>query len=174
MLSLPDAPQSAGFELQQLREQHNEILRLKVMGMTQKDIAAQLGVTPMMVNYTLNSELGREKMAHLQDAADLEAIDVSEEIQVAAQKAVKLQHEIISGKHPLATLKLRSDAAKDMLDRAGHSKITKIEGRFSHGYLGEIGVKMIKERAREIGLATGDIIEIAAEESEQLSLLEDS
>lgn len=158
---LPDMPRVRKYQLTELRERHKEILRQKMLGASNTDIAENLGITSIAVGYTLHGELAQEQMRDMQQIADIDTVDVAHEIKIQAPKAVRLLSEIIDGSHPDASISLRMRAATEILDRAGHGKVTKVEGRFAHGYMDQQGLDLIRARAREIGLATGNIVEVS-------------
>lgn len=157
-----DMPKSVAYELPELKAQHHEILRLKLQGMKNVDIAKQLGVTTAMVAYTVNGELGREHLETLSLAADVDSIDVAREIRDASRHAIQFLGKAVRGQVSGLTEKDRLLASQDMLDRAGHGKIQRVHARFD-GYLSVMDE--FKARAREVG-----IIDTSATSVEQVGL----
>lgn len=131
-------------------ERHREIIRLKHKGLDTTDIAAILNLSDRSVKYCLATDMAKKELEDLAILSDSEAIDVNREIQVAAQEAVLYAKEVVNGTVEGISPTIRLKASQDMLDRAGHGKITKVQGRVDHGYAGEIGIKLILERAQEI------------------------
>ena len=177
-MDFPNMPsRKVSNELQTLKSRHNEILRRTALGQSRKDIAADLGVTTQTVSNTTGSQLGQVKLAELNGDKDLETIDITREIKALVPEAVKLLHSTIEGHvpdHPTKVTNvnpgLRVKAATELMDRAGFGKISKVEGRFDHGYAGEVGLRVMKDRAREIGLLDDNPrVEIDAEATEVVS-----
>ena len=138
---------------------HYEILRLASLGMKPGDIAAQQGVTKREVNGVIGSELGRAELARLNDLADVECVDVMQEIKAIAPAAVELHKRIIDGTED-ASVALRAKVAGEILDRAGYGRTSKID--VNKHYFGEVSLNVIKERAVALGLTRGNVIDVEA------------
>ena len=133
--------------IKELRERHNEVLRLIALGLENKDIAQHLGVTPQMVCNVRNSRVGRVKLKELSEDRDEETADIAETIKALAPMAVSVLDEVMSSPDsPAAT---RVNAAKDLLDRAGHGSVKRVSlnGRIEHR-LSEDQIEDMKERAK--------------------------
>ena len=144
------------YQIEQMWDLHHEVVRLALIGMKSVDIADHLGVSPVMVSYTLRSPIVQEKMNQLQACRDLDAVDVSAEIKALAPKAVKIMEEMMDCDLPNVRLK----AATDILDRAGHAAIKTIRTELS-GHLTVEEIQEIKDRAKDIGLMVFDTAEQA-------------
>lgn len=138
------------YQIEQMWELHHEVCRLALIGMKQIDIANHLGVSPVMVSYTLRSPLVQRQLNHLKAVRDLEAIDVSKEIQELAPRAVKVLEELMENELPNIKLK----AATDVLDRAGHAAVRTLRTENIHAHFTADEISDIKKRAREVGLLT--------------------
>lgn len=138
------------YQIEQMWELHHEVCRLALIGMKQIDIANHLGVSPVMVSYTLRSPIVQRQLNQLKAVRDLEAIDVSKEIQELAPRAVKVLEELMENELPNIKLK----AATDVLDRAGHAAVRTLRTENIHAHFTADEISDIKKRAREVGLLT--------------------
>jgi len=129
-------------------EVHHEVVRLALIGMRQVDIAEHLGVSPVMVSYTLRSPIVREQLKNMSSARDIDAIDISAEIRALAPKAVEVLEELMDNDLPNIKLK----AAQDVLDRAGFAAVKTIKTENVHAHFTADEIMEIKGRARDIGL----------------------
>lgn len=116
--SMPPSAQSGTYQLKKLREIHHNILRLTAAGMKQVDIARALGVTNMMVNYTINSDLGQQKLAVLRGEADNSTIDLVSEMKEISPLALAVLEEIMLS--PGAKDSDKINAAEKVLNGAGY------------------------------------------------------
>lgn len=138
------------YSLQQTWDIHHEIMRLSLVGMKHRDIAAYLGITAQMVSYTLNSPLVRDKMANMAAARDIEAVDVAKEIRDLAPKALRVLEDVLDSDSCREADKIR--AATDILDRAGHAAIRTVRTENVHAHFTKEELEDIKQRARDMGL----------------------
>lgn len=147
------------YQVEQMWELHHEVCRLALIGMKQVDIATHLGVSPVMVSYTLRSPIVQRQLNQLKAVRDIDAIDVSKEIQDLAPRAVKVLDELMDSDLPNIKLK----AATDILDRAGHAAVRTLRTENIHAHFTADEISDIKKRAREVGLLTDAIYENDAE-----------
>jgi predicted transcriptional regulator len=143
------------YTIQNIWNQHHEIMRLAVMGLKQVEIARKLGVSEVMVSYTLNSPIVKRKLDIMQGARDINAVDVAKEIHRLAPKAIAKLDELLDSQVEAIAFK----ASVDILDRAGHGAIKK-EMSLS-GHLTKDDIDEIKNRAKEIGLCK--VIDISSQ-----------
>lgn len=151
------------YEISRMWEVHHEIVRLASCGAKQVDIAAILNVTPEMVSYTLNSSIVKRQLDLLRAARDVESIDIAKRIQEIALVAVEKMAELVGQDENKA---VQLSASKDILDRAGHGAIKKmqVDGRLMHftpDDLEEIKARA-KELARENKMLDEQTIEVQA------------
>lgn len=159
-----DMPPPHPYSLTQLRGRHDEILRYHLLGLSNKDISELLNITPQCVCDTLSSPIAQYKLADLRASRDTDTVDVAKEIANLQPRAVELLAKVIAGDPDLSPkLRDRIDAAKDMLDRGGNSKVNKVSASFT-GYVGSVGIEAIKQRARELGLISGTVVEATFQE----------
>jgi len=143
---------SCKHELEELQDSHEKIIRLAAMGMTNAEIALDVGCTREKVTYTLRGELGSAKLETLQIAADIETIDIARNIHVVAEKAILLMDEVVSGDVAEATIRDRLDVAKQVLSMDGYSPVSKqiIDVNVSNAE--KIGLENIRDRAQKLRL----------------------
>lgn len=137
------------YDLQKLRSTHREIIRLDATGQfSGKEIAEHLGVTPQMVYYTLNSEMGREMRSALQHEADLSTLDVMHQIRSMAPVAAEQLENMLVRDDTSDTVRTR--IAQDILDRAGYGATHKVDVTHQKRATTEI-IAEAKKRAQENG-----------------------
>ncbi|MEG0299356.1 MAG: hypothetical protein RR450_03660 [Oscillospiraceae bacterium] len=130
-----------------LNNQHHEILRRSLCGQSHKAIANSLGITAETVGRVLGSPVGREKGAILHAEADYNAIDIAKEIRALAPKALEIMESLMDNETNPAAVRLR--AATDLLDRAGHGAVKKLDVRATNFSLSKDDVEEIKRVALE-------------------------
>lgn len=146
------------FQLAAVRERQQEIIRRLVLGQDNKEIAADLGITPQMVSMTRNSTICKERIAVMEAQRDATTIDVARHIAEIAPKAAVMLEEIMDNEdNPLAT---RVRIAEGFLDRAGHGKITKVQGSMTHGHFTSEDIARLKEDAKRAARERGIIIDV--------------
>ena len=138
-------PGGAKYQVEELWDRHHEVMRLAVLGMKQVEIAKQLGVSEVMVSYTLNSPLVQRQMELLRAARDEKTVDVAKRIKELAAEAVERLADIMREGSEGSALK----ASLGILDRAGHAPIQKVQGAFA--ILTPQDLEEVKERARLMG-----------------------
>ena len=142
------AEERKAFTVETIWNTHREIMRLALLGMKQADIARELGLSEVMVSYTLNSPVVKRQMDVMQSARDIDAVDVAKRIQDVAPRALEVMEELLEEGND--AIKLR--AATDILDRAGHAAVRTIRTQSLAVHLNKEDLEEIKQRAREIGL----------------------
>jgi hypothetical protein len=147
------------YEIKKLWALHHEILRRKILGQTNREIAKDLNITEPVVSYTTNSALGKRHLELMQGAVDKEVVDIKAKIKEMAAEATKVLEAALASDQPMA---LRVKAATDILDRAGFPKVTRNENL--NAYLTPDDIESIKKRAREEGLTVeAEITEVKAD-----------
>lgn len=121
------------YELEKLWPIHREILRRSFVGQKNVDIARALGVTTAMVSYTLNCELGKRQLARMQRDGHSNVVDISERLAEISPQALGVIEETIND--PDEAKKLRTDLAKDVLDRAGFGAVKKFQGQVANAII---------------------------------------
>ncbi len=134
------------YNIQQMWDSHHEITRLALLGLKHIDIANTLGVTPVMVSYTLNSPIVKRQLAIMRGARDAEAVDVAARIKELAPKAVDILENLMESENAGMQYK----AAIGILDRAGHAPVQRLQANITHGHFTPEEIAEIKKRAKDI------------------------
>lgn len=114
---------------------------MAALGVKHNEIAERLDISPAMVSYTLNSELGIREMERIQRQIEGQTIDVASRIQELSNRALDVLEDLIDEPNP-ADKKLQADVAKDLLSRAGYSPIKQIQTR---GIVGVVTADVLQE-----------------------------
>ena len=149
MARTPKHPSKRRYVLTHMFEKHHEMARLIFLGYGNKEIAAALNVTPQNVSDCRNSPIMQQKVELLRTNRDEAAIDVSAALKEDAPENLRLLQQIRDDAE--TTAKLKVHIARDLLDRAGHGKVTKVEGTHVHGHIlrDTSQIEEIKRRAKE-------------------------
>ena len=134
------------YNLQRLLSVHREILRRHALGQKSVTIAEELNISAATVSYTINNPLAQEVLSGIQEGADASVVNVGERIQEIAIDAVEVLDEMIANAGVPPAIRLR--AAVDVLDRAGHGAVKKIEGRVAHGIFTAEEIAQMREQAK--------------------------
>jgi len=112
---------------QVMTARHQEIIRLIVLGLENKAIAAMLGVTPQTVSNVRNSPLAQHYMDTLKIARDATTVDIGRTLVQVAEKGAKYLDELIDGVHDDqgVTPGLKAKVSWDALSRVGHSPVVR-------------------------------------------------
>jgi len=137
------------YQIQKLWDIHHEICRLLLLGWKREKIAETLGVTPVMVSYTANSELAKRQLEIMRGSRDAQALDLSVEIKRFAPEAFEMLQTIARDSE--TSVKHKIAIAMDVLDRAGYAAPKVIEGKFMHAHFTAEEVEEMKKRAKESG-----------------------
>jgi hypothetical protein len=115
--------------------------------MSMTEIAETLGVSKQVINYTLNSPMGKSKLELLQIQRDLDATSMSSRIKQGADVSLNLLNRIVNGEEEGTSIALRSKVACTLLDRAGYGAITKSVNVAFDGKLTEQDIESLTNRA---------------------------
>ena len=156
--NVPQATQAKGmYQLQKLRGRHHLILELSARGMRNVDIAKRLNITEAAVCYTINSELGQQKLRVLQNKATADTIDLIKEFATLAPVAVEVIEEVLTD--PSAKNADRLSAADKILNGAGFAKKQSVEINVHH--VTDEEIQAAKLEARRKGRLAGLLVEEA-------------
>lgn len=148
----------ASYELERLWGVHKEILRRHYLGQKSINIARALGVTPTMVSYTINCELGQRFLARMEQEGHANIVDISERLSEMSPQALGVIEETIND--PDESKKLRTELAKDVLDRAGYSPVKKFQGHNVTALITSDDLAEMKERvAKQHNGNGGNVVE---------------
>lgn len=125
----------AKMQIKEIRARHQAIMRLHLIGVSQKDIAEVLEISPQMVSIVQNSDIYKAEYMKLQrqatDKVVEETADLHKRIERLAGKSLDVLDEILND--ALADNKLKADVAFDILDRGGYKAAQKIEHEVTWG-----------------------------------------
>ena len=150
------------YNIKSLWQRSHEIINLAARGFKQTDIAEILGITPVCVSSTLNSELGQKKLSEIREFRDEEAKKTTEKIRVLTSKAIQTYHEIFDNEDGQATLKDRKGVADTvLLELSGLRAPTKIQSSSINMTLTSEEIEAFKSRglkaAKESGFEPIDV-----------------
>lgn len=149
------------YQPKMLRSRQHQILRLNLLGYSNKDIADKLGVTPATVSNTVNSNLGRLRTQILSAELDHTAVEAAKEIRRLAPIAIRVIEETLTDDTVPAHVRLQ--AAKDALDRAGLGAAKKVDISSTSVSLSATDLENLKARALERAAANGLVIDVPAQ-----------
>ena len=102
---------------------HRKMVRLAAAGLKPGEIAKITGFTPGQISRILGSPMFQVELQRLEAKGEILAIDIREDIQKMAETAIDVLDETLNMEvDNRFDRKLRLDAAKDILDRAGFRK----------------------------------------------------
>jgi predicted transcriptional regulator len=114
------------YGLSHIRPMHREIARRLVLGQRQGDVAAELGISDSRMSIIVNSPLFKREIDRLEKLREEGVQDVQRTLVEVSPLALEVvERTMYGGKSE----RLRFDAAESILDRAGHSKINKVDIR---------------------------------------------
>jgi len=107
------------YQIQKIHERHHVMIRMKVLGYGNKQIAERLGVTPQNVSDVLNSTIAQQQVKAMEIAANVGNISMRKRLELASPKALKLLEKIRDGVEDgeEASIALRASVSQDLLDR---------------------------------------------------------
>lgn len=141
--------------LQALRGHHHDIIRMHSLGATNEQIAAHTGVTTATVSNVLRSLPAREVMDGIRADTAMKTIDVVKQIKDMVPRALQVMEEIMDNEDVSAAVRLR--AATDLMDRAGHGAVKKVDMRSTSVSLTQDDLEKIKRRAMELNPNVVDV-----------------
>jgi predicted transcriptional regulator len=155
-----DPTERKTYDIKAFWQRHHEIVSLAAQGWKQTDIADILHIHPQTVSNTLNSEIGKEKLAELREVRDGDTKKRLEQIRVLTEKALGVYHEIFDNETGEATIRDRKEVADTvLLDLAGMRSPTKIQSATISMSLEDLNA--FKERGkaamRESGIVVVDV-----------------
>jgi len=135
------------FQVNEIRDQHHEIIRRLILGQNAEFIARQIGVSGATVRNVKNSPVVQERLDILNAKRDQQTLDVAAHIDRIAPKSIQLLEDIITGTGDGvdAPISLRARTAENNLDRAGYGAVKKFQGAVGH-FTGE-DIEKLKQEA---------------------------
>lgn len=161
-------PGPVKYEIKKLNDTHLAIIRLLVLGLSDKEIADTLGVTPAMVQYTKNSAIVKDQIAVMRAKLDAAAIDTAIMIQELAPVSILKLGQILVTE---TDNRIVQQVARDILDRAGHGATKNIN--ISGGAMDAAHIAKIKAEAVARARANGHLAEPKVQDAVIVSEEED-
>lgn len=149
------------FCLTELQALHHQIIRLKLTGMKHVDIAQSLGCTAVTVGYTVNSSLGKSKLAIMSGEKDSDAKDFRAEINQLLPDCVDAFADALKSDDMALRVKTAQIVAGQF---GGQTTPTQVEQKHMHMHLSPEQIEDVKSRglarAKQLNLDNGgDIID---------------
>lgn len=139
------------YPVQNLWDRHREIIRLCLLGFTDREIADRMAMTLPAVKGIIESPIVQNQLAILNASRDMETEDVAVKIANLAPKAIDVLEELMDCEQA----NVRLGAAKDLLDRAGHGAVKKVDARITHATITPELLREMKERAAAAAKESG-------------------
>lgn len=147
------------YNIKQLWQRSHEIIGLALQGLKYTEIADILGITPQTVSNTLNSDLGKEKLATLRERRDDEVVNVLGEIERLRKKALQVYEDIIDNDTVSFDLKKKT-ADTILLDIDGNRAPTKFQSTNAHFIATEEEIAEFKQRGLKAAKESGMLIDV--------------
>jgi hypothetical protein len=144
------------YEVKQIWDQHQEIIRLIVLGYGNIEIGEMTGYSPQTVSNIRNSPVVRERIAELQGALDKRVIDINARVREFEPVALEYLERIIRGEVEGVAPALRAKTAENYLSRGGHGTMQKIAS--ISGTLTRDDIEDLKRKAKEAAMDHGAIV----------------
>ena len=151
---IPEGRPRKSWQVTEMWEVHREIARRIVLGQKNVVVAEALNCTQEMVSMVRNSPVIKDQINLMSGAADADCVDLAKRILDIAPQALEVLEDILKDKHNQASLALRAKVAESILDRAGHSKIQKVQSISTHltaDQLNNIKIRAL-EKAQSAGM----------------------
>ena len=155
----PEVPTDEPYDPPSLSSRHMEVIRLHTCGVSDAEIADEIGLSSRTVRSIVTSELGRTKVAELQSLADIDTADVIAVLNESMVDAALVYGDIFQERRsgPQAALALR--AAADLLDRTGVPRQTQSTVQVNAAYSVKHDLTDLKAKAAELNIGQTDVIE---------------
>lgn len=154
-----------GWEVSDIWDVHHNVKRRIFLGQKNIEIARVLGITKEQVSSIRRSPVIQDELKKLQLEADKNVVDVKEAVKLLAPKALRVVEQILDDENVPANVKLA--AAKDTLDRGGHAAPQQVQ--HLHGHFTADDILEMKNRAKQLGVSNGLVVEESASETDTVS-----
>lgn len=133
------------YQVQRIQDNHQEMMRLMVLGWSNKDIAQHFGCSTALVCAVRNSEITRKRLNLMQAARTGAVLGATEKLKDAAPIAASILVDMMQEDEVPKMLK--KQIAFGILDRTGHGPTTKVESKHMVGiYTMEDHMELMKRR----------------------------
>ena len=109
--------------LQKLSDRHHEIARLLTLGLSNKEIAQQLGLDPSTISQVKSSPLLRAKVEELSQGRDENTKDIRASFEDLAPQAIEALQTMVRNEDGSIMGSTQLNAAKYVLEVLGHSPV---------------------------------------------------
>ena len=135
------------YTAKKVNDRYAEIVRLKILGMKNADIARLLNCSNQNVHDVLQMPVVREQLAMLQENRNKKTITIMDTFKEQAGANVDVLIELRDDDN--MDPRVRASIAQDMLDRAGYGKVQMKQ--VTHEHKGQISslIQRVKERTRD-------------------------
>lgn len=158
------------YNIKALWQRSHEIINLAVQGWKQTDIAEILNISEATVSLTLNSDLGKKKLADMRYSRDEDAKKQSEKIRVLTNKAIETYNEILDNEGGEVTLSDRMKVSDNiLLELSGLRAPTKIQTSSVSTVLSAAEIAEFKARGLKAAQEAGQVIDITEEPKQDVS-----
>ena len=149
------------YEIKSLWQRSHEIINLAARGFKNSEIAEILNIHPVTVSSTLNSELGKHKLAEVRQERDGDTKKTFEKIRILTEKALNVYHEIFDDEFGQCSMKEKKAAADTVvLELSGLRQATKIQSHHVSTVLSREEIESFKQRAIDAARESGMIVEM--------------
>ena len=151
-------------DINMLWQRNHEILRLTLVGLKSTQIAEILGIHKQTVSNTINSDLGRQKLASMRKERDEDAIDVVKEVAKMFPKALEIYNRVLNGEDVTKMQKETADTV--VMDIGGHRAPSKTQSQGAYVHLTSGEIEEFKKRGIEAAKNSGLIVDAEYKEIE--------
>lgn len=152
------------YNIKALWQRSHEIINLAAQGWKQTQIAEILNISEATVSLTLNSDLGKKKLAEIRYSRDEDAKKQSAKINALTNKAIETYNEILDNEDGQATLADRMKVSDSiLLELSGLRAPTKIQASSVSMTLSAAEIAEFKQRGIKAAQEAGQIIDITEE-----------
>lgn len=157
------------FGLSHIKPRHQEIARRIVLGQTQKEVCDALNISQPRMSVICASPLFKIEVKRLAELRDSGVIDIAQDLKEMSPGALETLERTM---YRSGSERIQVHCAESILDRAGHSKINKVEGNFQHNFNSMTHkelLELVEQRIERVEEA-GNTTQKAADEAEAIEI----
>jgi hypothetical protein len=141
--------------LRRMQEHHREMVRLKLLGTSNEEIADRLGLSTSHVSHVINTPMVKAELLRLSGERNDEFVRTKERLDSLMPEAVETMKKIL-GEEPETTdgKRLKFQVARDVLDRRGPMKRTETT---TSNVLTIEDIREVRQRAATISIQHEEI-----------------
>lgn len=168
---VPEGEEKKTYNIKQLWQRSHEIINLAARGFKQTQIADILNVSEATVSLTLNSDLGKRKLAEIRYSRDEETKKVSEKIRVLTDRAIEVYNQALENETGEATLSQRIGVADTiLLELSGLRCPTKIQSHHVSTILTPEEIEGFKTRGLKAAKELDEAVDVTPEKAEDVKV----